>query len=98
MVLARVIGTVVATVKDDALRGVKLLVVQLLSERGERRGDPQVAADAIGSAGPGDLVFCATKKEAAVPLGELVPVDLSIVAFVDEVTSKNGATTTSLKP
>jgi ethanolamine utilization protein EutN len=86
MLLARVIGTVVATVKDDALKGIKLMVVQVLDEGGTPRGAPEVAADAVGYAGPGDHVFLATRKEAAFPLGDLVPVDLSIAGFVDTVT------------
>ncbi len=86
MLLARVIGTVVASVKADNLKGVKLMVVQVLNEDGTNRGVPEVAADAVGCAGPGDEVFLATRKEAAKPLGDLVPVDLSIAGFVDVVT------------
>jgi ethanolamine utilization protein EutN len=93
MQLARVLGQVVATVKDEALTGVKLMVVQLLSEAGEPRGTPQVAADAVGDAGPGDLVFLATRKEAAFPFGDLTPVDLGIVGFVDTVTIEESETT-----
>jgi microcompartment protein CcmK/EutM len=84
--LARVIGNVVSSVKLDSLTGVKLMVVQVLSEAGAPRGAPQVAADAGVYAGPGDLVFLATKKEAAFPFGDLVPVDLAVAGFVDRVT------------
>ncbi|MFH2005493.1 MAG: EutN/CcmL family microcompartment protein [bacterium] len=86
MKLGRVIGTVVATVKIESLRGIKLMVVQLLSEDKAPLGPPQVAADAVGDAGPGDLVFLATAKEAAFPFGDLTPVDLSIAGFVDTLT------------
>ncbi len=86
MLLARVVGTVVATVKDESLKGIKLMVVQVLNEDGTPRGRPEVAADAVGDCGPGDHVFLATRKEAAFPLGDLVPVDLSIAGFVDKVT------------
>ena len=86
MELGRVLGSVVATVKDPGLQGVKLLVVQRLSETGAPRGAPQVAADAGVDAGPGDLVFLATKKEAAQPFGGQVPVDLAVAGFVDTVT------------
>jgi len=86
MLLARVIGTVVATIKDESLTGVKLMVVQVLNEDGSDRGGPKVAADAVGYAGPGDEVFLATAKEASKPFGELVPVDLSICGFVDTLT------------
>ncbi|MDY0002962.1 MAG: EutN/CcmL family microcompartment protein [Polyangia bacterium] len=86
MVLGRVLGNVVCTVKDPGLKGIKLMVVQILSESGAPRGAPEVAADAGVHAGPGDLVFLATKKEAAMPFGDLVPVDLAITGFVDSVT------------
>ena len=82
MQLARVMGQVVSTIKDPALKAVKLMVVQPLTEGGEPRGGLQVAADAVGDAGPGDLVFLATRKEAAFPFGDLVPVDLSIVGIL----------------
>ena len=86
MQLGRVLGNVVASVKIETLTGVKLLVVQVLSETGEPRGTPQVAADAGIDAGPGDLVFLATKKEAAQPFADLTPVDMAVAGFVDEVT------------
>ncbi len=88
MQLALVKGQVVATVKVETLRGIKLMLVQLLDEHRQPVGRIQVAADVVGDAGVGDLVFVTTKKEAAIPLGDLVPVDLGIVGFVDEVTGR----------
>ena len=62
MQLARVIGTVVATMKNDSLEGRKLLVVQSLNANLEPQGKPLVALDAIG-AGTGELVFwCRDRK------------------------------------
>ena len=55
MQLARVIGTVVSTVKNDSLGGRKLLVVQTLDKNLQATGKPMVAVDAIG-AGVGELV------------------------------------------
>ena len=55
MQLARVIGNVVATVKNDSLEGRKLLIVQSLNADLEPQGQPMVALDAIG-AGVGELV------------------------------------------
>lgn len=89
MVLGKVLGQVVSTVKVDTLKGVKLMIVQIMGEDGQTRGKPTIAADAIGDAGPGDFVFLATKKEAAIPFPGLTPVDLSIVGFVDEVFCEN---------
>lgn len=56
MQLARVIGTVVATIKNDSLEGKKLLVIQTLNKNLEPSGKPMVAVDAVG-AGVGELVF-----------------------------------------
>ncbi len=50
MQLARVIGTVVATVKNEALEGRKLLVVQTLNKDLQPNGKPMVAIDAVGAA------------------------------------------------
>ena len=65
MQLARVIGTVVATVKNDSLQGCKLLVVQSLDKDLQVSGKPLVAVDSVG-AGVGELVFWCRGKEAHV--------------------------------
>ena len=88
MQLARVVGTVVATMKSPGLEGVKLLVVQPLDRRQQPVGDPQVAADAVHMAGPGELVYVVAAREAALAMPEpFVPVDLAIVGIVDAVAS-----------
>jgi ethanolamine utilization protein EutN len=86
MQLARVIGTVVATVKSPGLEGIKLLVVQPLDRHLVAKGEPLVAADAVAAAGPGDLVTIVAAREAAQALPErFVPVDHAILGIVDEV-------------
>jgi ethanolamine utilization protein EutN len=86
MQLARVIGTVVATVKSPGLEGVKLLIVQPLDARQRPDGIPVVAADAVHMAGPGELVYVVAAREAAQALPEsFVPVDHAIVGIVDAV-------------
>ena len=83
MQLARVIGTVVATVKNDSLEGRKLLVIQSLNAKLEPQGLPLVALDAIG-AGVGELVFWCRGKEASFPFKrEDTPTDCTIIAIVD---------------
>jgi ethanolamine utilization protein EutN len=83
MQLARVIGTVVSTVKNEALEGRKLLVVQTLNKNLEPSGKPLVAIDAIG-AGVGELVFWCRGKEASFPFKrEDTPTDCTIIAIVD---------------
>jgi ethanolamine utilization protein EutN len=86
MQLARVIGTVVATVKADGLDGVKFLIIQPLDRRQQPTGEPVVAADAVHMAGPGELVYFVSAREAAQALPEtFVPVDHAIVGIVDQV-------------
>jgi ethanolamine utilization protein EutN len=83
MQLARVIGDVVATRKDDNLTGIKLLVVQPLSPDREPQGVPLVAVDAAG-AGVGEEVFFVRGREASFPfLPAEPPVDAAIVGIVD---------------
>ncbi|MFN2579318.1 MAG: EutN/CcmL family microcompartment protein [Pyrinomonadaceae bacterium] len=83
MQLARVIGTVVATVKNDSLQNRKLLVVQSLNKDLAPQGKPLVAVDAAG-AGVGELVFWCRGKEASFPFKrENIPTDCTIVGIVD---------------
>ena len=83
MHLARVIGTVVATVKNDSLEGRKLLVVQTLDAELRPQGKPLVALDAVG-AGIGELVFWCRGKEASFPFRrEDTPTDCTVVGIVD---------------
>jgi len=84
--LARVIGTVIATVKTPGLEGVKLLVIQPLDRRRRPVGGQLVAADAIHMAGPGELVYFVAAREAAQAMPDpFVPVDHAIVGIVDAV-------------
>lgn len=86
MILARVIGTVVATVHSQGLDGIKFLLVQPLDRRQRPKGDPVVAADGVAMAGPGELVTIVASREAALALPEtFVPVDHAIVGLVDAV-------------
>lgn len=93
MILARVIGTVVATIKYKGLEGVKFLLVQPLDKQLQPKGEPVVAADAVTMAGVGELVYVIGGREAALALREkFVPVDHAIVGIVDAVELSGGAT------
>lgn len=86
MQLARVLGSVVATVKAVGLDGVRFLVIQPLDKRQRPAGRTVVAADAVHMAGPGELVYFVSSREAAEALPvRFVPVDHAIVGIVDEV-------------
>lgn len=83
MQLARVIGTVVATVKNESLDGRTLLVIQTLNKDLAPQGKPMVAVDSVG-AGVGELVFWCRGKEASFPFKrEDTPTDCTIVGIVD---------------
>jgi ethanolamine utilization protein EutN len=84
--LARVTGTLVASVKADGLEGVRFLIVQPLTRRLQPDGAPVVAADGVDMAGPGELVYIVGAREAAQALPRtFVPVDHAIVGIVDAV-------------
>ncbi len=84
MRLARVVGSVVATRKNDALTGARLLLAQPLAAGGGPAGAAQLAVDAVG-AGPGELVLLVLEGRAAgAALGRAgAPVDAAIVGIVD---------------
>ena len=83
MQLARVIGEVVATIKDASLTGAKLLVVQPIAADGSAAGRTLVAMDSVG-AGAGEHVFFVRGREAAFPFyPSEPPTDATIVGIVD---------------
>ena len=83
MQIAKVIGDVVATRKDDKLTGITLLVVQPLTPDHQPAGRPLVAVDAVG-AGVGEHVFFVRGKEASFPFHPAEPpVDAGIVGIID---------------
>ena len=83
--LARVVGRVVATVKQETLSGVTLQWLQPITARGASAGKPLVAVDRVG-VGPGEVVYYITSREAALTLDNpFAAVDAGIVGKVDFV-------------
>lgn len=83
MQLARVIGDVVATRKDDNLSGITLLVLQPIAADGTDSGRTLVAVDSMG-AGRGEIVFFVRGREASFPFHPTeVPTDAGVVGIVD---------------
>ena len=83
MQLAKVIGNVVVTRKDENLTGIKLMVLQPIAADGSDVGRTLVAVDAVG-AGVGETVFFVRGKEASFPFYPTeVPTDAGIVGIVD---------------
>ena len=85
MYLGRVIGTVVSTSKNENLIGMKLLIVEKLTERLEREGSTEIAVDSVG-AGTGEIVLVSQGSSARyVFQNASAPIDTSIVGIVDTV-------------
>jgi microcompartment protein CcmK/EutM len=83
MQLARVVGSVVATRKEESMQGLKLLVVRALDEEGRESGNAIVSADAVG-AGPGEIVLIAAGSSARqTVVTDKRPVDSVVMAIVD---------------
>ena len=90
MLLGKVIGNVVCTMKNPALDGKKLLIVQPLDPRGQPAGKPLVALDSVG-AGAGEIVYWCRGREASFPWYPAeVPTEATIVAIVDRIDVPGG--------
>ena len=88
MLIALVVGEVVATNKHASHEGQKLLLVQPLNLDGSERGDPMVAVDAV-DAGEGDRVLITTDGFAAASAvggapGK-TPIDTAVIGFIDSI-------------
>jgi microcompartment protein CcmK/EutM len=85
MILGRVIGKVIATMKNETLVGQRLLIVQPIDRHGHDKGKAIVALDSVG-AGAGETVYWCRGKEASFPfLPAEVPTEATIVGIVDEI-------------
>ncbi len=85
MLIARVIGTTVSTIKDEKITGQKLLVMRQTDETGKSIGKPFVAVDTV-DAGVGDLVLTASGSSARqTTLTKDRPVDAVIMAVIDSL-------------
>ncbi len=92
MLIARIVGSAVSTIKDDNLRGLKLLIVQEATPKDELRGEPFVAADTVG-AGEGELVLVVTGSAARqTDKTRDYPVDAAIIGILDSLEVANEVT------
>lgn len=88
MILARVVGTVVATRKDDRLVGTKLLLCRTTDPQGKDEASYVVAVDTV-DAGPQDRVLVVSGSSARMAAGlKDCPVDAAIVGVIDTVEVK----------
>lgn len=86
MLIARVVGEVVATEKHSSHQGQKLLMVQPLHLDGSDRGDAVIAVDAV-DAGTGDRVLLATEGYSAMTaVGRPdSPIDMAVLGVIDRI-------------
>jgi microcompartment protein CcmK/EutM len=85
MLIAKVVGTTVSTIKDEKLTGRKLLIVRQTDEKGEPFGKPFVAVDTV-DAGIGDLVLTAAGSSARqTNITKDTPVDAVIMSIIDSL-------------
>lgn len=85
MFLARVVGLAVATIKDPALVGRTILIVQPIDKQGKDQGGKVLALDSVG-AGAAETVYCCRGREASFPWYPAeVPTETTVVAIVDQI-------------
>jgi microcompartment protein CcmK/EutM len=85
MLIAKVVGTAVSTIKDEKLVGRKLLIVRQTDEKGQPQGKPFVAVDTV-DAGTGDLVLtCAGSSARQTAITKDTPVDAVIMSIIDSL-------------
>ena len=86
MLVARIVGTVVATRKDPRLVSTKLLVVRPVDHQGKAEGHPLVAVDTV-DAGVGETVLIVSGSSARMASGlKDCPVDAAIIGVIDTIT------------
>jgi ethanolamine utilization protein EutN len=85
MILARIVGTVVATRKDDRLHGRKLLIARMVDVEGKDEKGHIVAVDTVG-AGANEVVLVVQGSSARMAFGcKECPIDAAVVGIVDTV-------------
>ena len=85
MIVAKVVGNIWATRKEESLSGMKLMIVEILDPLTKKEGRSFVAVDQVG-AGIGDTVIVSTGSSARLAkLGRHSPIDAIIVGIVDQM-------------
>lgn len=85
MQIGRIMGTVVATRKDERLVGTKLMITQPLDVDLSPKGEPLIAVDTVG-AGIGELVIYAKGTASRIAAKKLdAPIDAAVVGIIDEI-------------
>lgn len=85
MILARVVGTVVATRKDPRLEGFKLLILKPVSPEGNPESGYVIAVDTVGAGSSETVIAVAGSSARLADNCKDRPVDLAIVGIVDTI-------------
>jgi len=89
MLLAKIVGTVVATRKDERLVSSKLLIARPIDPTGKPEGNYLVAVDTV-DAGYGETVLIVSGSSARMAAGlKDCPVDAALVGVVDAIEIKD---------
>lgn len=85
MKLAKVIGTVVATRKEDSLVGCKLMIIRRVNGKSEYIDSEEIAVDFVG-AGIGDIVLIAQGSAVRIdPRRKEAMIDMAIIGIIDAI-------------
>lgn len=88
MHIGKVIGTIVATSKNEKLIGSKLMIVQPIDSKLQDKGGEVVAVDTVG-AGIGEIIIYASGTAARIGANKREsPIDLAIIGIVDTIDLK----------
>ena len=96
MILGKVVGPVVSTVKHASYAGLRLLVVQPIDETGAPLGKSLLAVDRICDAGEGDTVLLlkegtGIRQIFGLPKEAKLPIQVCVAGIVDQVSVETGA-------
>lgn len=96
MILAKVVGNIVATQKNKDLVGKKLLMIQPIDNKGKPYGSEVLAIDGVG-AGIGDIIIAIAEGGSARQVtraeNPIAPIDICIAGIIDSVTTDDGILT-----
>ena len=85
MIVGEVVGTIVATRKEERLEGLKLQIVKIIDMDLKPTGEFLIAADAVG-AGYGETVLCARGSSARLTVKTRdCPIDAVIMGIIDTI-------------
>ncbi len=85
MLIAKVVGDVVASQKVGGIVGHKLLLIQPVDMKGTAKGNPLVASDAVGAGASEWVIVCQGSSARMTPVSEGRPVDAVVIGIVDAI-------------